>query len=353
MPVVRYGNRKVATEALAGVRKQAAATPTSEGVGLAQAQGEQAREVGQLGATVTALATQQFAESRKRAADVRLLNAERQMDDWERQLLHDPKTGAFHVVKGKDALGLTETVGGEYDQLTSVIEQSLNPRQRGAFRIAQHHRRGRLLKSLELYAGDEFERFETSETQAAIVGSQQLAIANTAIDATRIGVELERTEKMITTYADHKAVGPNVRQQMLVKARTEIHAGVITQLLARGDDADAQHYFDKFKDRIDQIDPHSRRAARRAQGSGPPATSGKRTGRRATRTRSRSTKWKMRRARGSAIRRPSRRPFTICANGKRASTPRGRTGRKPRLARSGKPWRPARRSTRFAACRNI
>ena len=122
MPLVQRSARTVQTDALPGVRKSAAETPTSTGAGLAEAQGQTARAVGRLGETVTAIGTQRIAEheaiARQQADELVQVAYSRQFDQFEQARLHDPQTGVFSTVKGQAALGLTETVVPEFDELS-------------------------------------------------------------------------------------------------------------------------------------------------------------------------------------------------------------------------------------------
>ena len=255
MPTVQtYGARKVASDSLPGARKSASETPTSLGVGLEHAKAQTAEVVGGIAGAVARLGAEQFTalevRARERANDLAQLTSDRQLDDWERLKVHDPEQGVFHTVKGKDAVGMPSTVLADFDKEADRIETGLNAEQRDAFRARRHIRRASLARSLESYSGEQLDAYETAETHAALIGSQQSAIANTVRDPLRISEELARTEAIVNNFADHDGAGPAVRALLLTKARTTIHAGVIDQQLAIGNDKDAQTYFDAVKQQI-------------------------------------------------------------------------------------------------------
>ena len=127
MPTVNaYGPRKVATEAIPGVRRTAAETPESEGAGFQQARAQALGQLGQVGSTVFGAARavwQQHQEIRlqeiKRADDIAVLNAENQLATWENTRIYGP-TGAL-TQQGKNAFGLPEQVATEYQHQAGEI----------------------------------------------------------------------------------------------------------------------------------------------------------------------------------------------------------------------------------------
>jgi len=255
MPIVpRYGDRKVQTQALPGVRKSAAETPTSTGAGLAEAQQNTGEALMQAGAGVARMATAKVAELHalevQKQDDFVHLAAGRQLNDFELAALHDPKTGAFHTVKGQAALGLDQVVGEKFDELADKLEAEMTPRQRAAFQPDRANRRASMMRSVTIYGADEIDKAETAETKASLKASEQTAIVNTSLDPSRIGEELQRTDAIITTFAANKGLGPAVRAQLVMESHTEIHAGVIAGKLAKGHDRDARYYFDGVKEQL-------------------------------------------------------------------------------------------------------
>ena len=255
MPTVQtYGPRKVESGALPGARKSAGETPTSLGVGLEAARAQTQQVIGGVAGAIARLGAERFVAEETRARDhansLAVLTSRRQLGDWVRLHVHDPEQGVFHTVKGKDAVGMASSVLAGFDQEANRIQAGLNPEQRDAFQPVLFEERDGLARGLDSYATVQTNAYEVAETHAALVGSQQTAIANIMLDPLRVLQELAATETIVNTFADHDGVGPAVRAFMLTDARTKIHAGVIEQQLAVGEDQAAQRYFEKFKDQL-------------------------------------------------------------------------------------------------------
>ncbi len=255
MPVVRRAERQVGIGALPGVRKTAAATPESEGAGVALARADTGRAMAGFGETVAQAGIGTLAEiqarERRRADDVRVMAADRQLGEFELARLHDPEHGVLNTVHGPDTLGLDQRITAEFDERAGKIEQTLQPgRQREAFVRVRDDRRARLRQTLTLYASRELRSYEETETQAALANAVQTSIASVALDPARIGVELGRVHLIATQYAVHRGLGPEARAVVTSKAATDLHEGVIRQLIAQGQDAKAAGYFEIVKPQI-------------------------------------------------------------------------------------------------------
>lgn len=252
MPVVRYGQRKVTTDPLAGVRKQSAETFESEGGGLARAQGETADQLGRLANTVAALSTQQVAEmqrkERDRADQVALLDAETQLGKWENKRLYDPQSGAFQV-KGKDAMPLPEEVGGEFDTVASALESTLNPRQREQFAPVKARRSQNLDANLRRHVFGEMQTYEAQTVAAAEENASESAVAN-ALDPRRVGEELKRGVDAIKQSAPRLGMSPDVLEKHVNDFTTKTHVGVIGRLLTNNQTRAAKIYFEETKGEI-------------------------------------------------------------------------------------------------------
>jgi hypothetical protein len=253
MPTVRYGQRKVDTAPLPGVRKTAAETPLSEGAGLEQARAQTAETVANLGGTAARIGVQAFdayqQQERQRADQIAVLNASNQLADFETQRLYDPDSGAL-TVKGKDAFDLPEKVRADFDQRADAIEQGLaTDTQRQAFQRLKADRWQSIDLTVRRHVFGEMDAYDQAEVANGVNNSIDLAIKN-ATDVRRVGVELNGAIDTLKSAAARRGVGPETLEAQIADVKTKVHAGVIDRLLENDNPAAARIYFDETKDQI-------------------------------------------------------------------------------------------------------
>ncbi len=250
MPVVtRYGERRVGTAPLPGVRKTAATTALAEGAGLEQARAETAQSLGRLGQIGAEVAGAMVARERQRADEVALLEAENRLSTWEQQRLYDPASGAL-TRKGKDALPLPEAVGAEFHALAGEIAAGLSTdRQRAAFARVRAQRGDSLQLTLRRHTFTEMQQYEATELKAYVENATQAAVAN-ALDPRRVGLERDRAVTAIRRHGARTGLGPEAIEAAASGAQSAIHVGVIDRLLASDQDRAAQIYFEETRGQI-------------------------------------------------------------------------------------------------------
>jgi len=255
MPVVRVEQTQQAAP-LPGARRQAAENDISAGVALADQRARTDLAAAGLGATVAGagiqLAREQRAameRERERADQIAVMNAGNVLSAWENQALYDPNTGAL-TVKGKDAFGLPEKVGDQFQQVASQVEASMQtPRQKEAFTRLKLERQQNLDLTLRRHVYGEMQRYEGQELQATVENARSAAIAN-AGDPRRVGLELGRAVDAIRTHAPRLGLGPEEVKQQVEATTSATHVGVIEQLLATDQTKMASVYFDETKSQI-------------------------------------------------------------------------------------------------------
>lgn len=257
MPTVQaYGNRKVATEAIPGVRRQSAETNASAGVDLANAQARTDEAAAGLGATAAGVGiaitrdvrTAQD-EERHRADQVAVFNAENQLAEWENKRLYDPQQGALGI-KGQAALALPEQVGGEFQDLAGKVADGLTtPRQKEAFARVSLQRQRNLDLTLRRHTYQEMQTFEGNVLQATVENARNEAIQN-ATDPRRVGMALDRAVTAIKASGPRLGLPPEQVQEQVDAATSATHVGVIGQLLATDQTKTASIYFDETKSQI-------------------------------------------------------------------------------------------------------
>lgn len=251
MPVVRYGQPRVATERLPGVRRTAAETALSRGAGLhlerARTSETIAGVAGSLANTGLSKMSEIAREEREKADQVALLEAENRLSEWEQKRLYDPETGALGV-KGKAAMSLPDDLRTEFDQLAGTIEQELaTDAQRLAFTQARTRRLSNLDLTIRRHVFREMEAHEAKEVGAAVINHLNDGIAN-ALDPRRVGVELQAGIDVIRAHP--MGAGPEELQQRIDDFTTKMHDGVITRLLANDQARSAQVYFEETREQI-------------------------------------------------------------------------------------------------------
>lgn len=261
MPTVRtYGTQKVDPTALPGVRRTAAETPTSTGVGLSEAQAGTARTIAGFGSEIANIGVNLYArheaenrrlalEEKRRADETAVLAAENTIAEWENKRLYDPQNGAL-AIKGKDAMPLPESVGAEFEQVAGDTAGSLTtPEQRAAFARIRANRALNLDVTLRRHVYGEMQHYEAGELKAFVDNASATAIAN-ANDPRRVGEELNKITVAIEKHAPRAGLGPEQVQETVAAAKTGVHAGVIDRLLATNQDRAARVYFDATKEQI-------------------------------------------------------------------------------------------------------
>jgi hypothetical protein len=253
MPTVRYGQRKVDTTPLPGVRKTAAETPLSTGAGLEQARAQTAGAIADLGGTAAQVGARAFdalqQQERQRADQVALLNADNQLAAFENQRLYDPASGAL-AVKGRDAFDLPEKVGADFEQTASGIEEGLaTDSQRQAFQRLKAQRWQSIDLTVRRHVFGEMQQYEAGELKSLINNAQSTAIAN-ALDPRRVGEELSRAVAAIRTHAPRLGLGPEQVDEQIAAVTSATHVGVIDRLLSLDQSKAASIYFDETKGQI-------------------------------------------------------------------------------------------------------
>jgi hypothetical protein len=271
MPVVRRGQRdNTNIVALPQARRTAAATAQSEGAGFELARGRRnaAREMrtattnaarGQFGDQVTGLGVALFAELQEReraAADqTALLKASNRLSDWRNQYLYDQERGAFRR-KGEAAMPLPEETRAEFDRVAGEIEAGLgSDAQRAAFAKLRSQEWQGIDLQVRRHVFGEMQEFRAGELKAFVANTTNAAIQASA-DPRLVQVELSKAVGAIRANAPALGVGPEAVEQQVAAVQSQVHVGVISNLLAEDKDQAATAYFEATREQIagDKLD---------------------------------------------------------------------------------------------------
>jgi hypothetical protein len=261
MPLVRaYGARQVTTGALPGVRKQAAETALSEGAGLEQARAQKDQAFGQgIGEPIARMGATLFRdmqEQERAASDATLkLKWDNAIADWRNKTLYDPNAGAF-TKKGEDALPLPEQIQEQYTKLTSDLgKDAKTPRQQAIFAQVTGQEWQRVDLEVRRHVFGQIQEFRQNELKANIANNVDDAIRSSD-DPRLVGISQSKAEDAITSNGPRLGLGKDEIAAQLRATRTDIHTGVIENLITKGKVQQARDYFDHTKDQIagDRLD---------------------------------------------------------------------------------------------------
>lgn len=104
----------------------------------------------------------------QRGNEVRMIEAQRALDEWETKSLFDPKDGAFSK-KGKDAFGTPESVQQSYSQFVEQYKGTLaNQDQIDAFDKMTVQRWGNIAPRVQTHVRQEMDTYSTGQAKAAV-----------------------------------------------------------------------------------------------------------------------------------------------------------------------------------------
>jgi hypothetical protein len=252
--VPRYQGLRVATQAIPGVRKQAAETPLSEGAGLDEAIAQKDEALGaDIGGPITRMGAALFEDTQKKARDAAdqtaILKASNALSDWKDQYIYDPNSGAL-TKHGEDAFPLPEQTADAFHQKANEIADTLtNDKQKQAFaRISSSEWQSTDLQ-VRQHVFKEIQGYQANELQATVKNAADDAVRN-AGNVPLIAQNLAKAESAITSMGPQLGIGPEQQKEQILAMRSGVHTGVISQLLATGQEQQAQAYFEETKDQI-------------------------------------------------------------------------------------------------------
>lgn len=272
MPQVRrYGARQGQTAALPGARisPEAGGTATAEGAGLAEQRGRTLQTLGRVGEEAAQLGVNLYArqqaevrreaeEARQRAIQLQVIEGENQLATWERDRVHDPRSGAL-TVKGKEAMPLPEIIDAEFEKVAGETAKTMaTPEARLAFERVIAQRRQALGLAIRRHVDREIQTYTANEVKARVDNGIDLAIragttpdAQGRLDLRAAAVELRAAENAFKAQAPALGLGPEQVDEQLATIRTRVHEGIVNQLVAQGNMQAARAYFEEAGGAID------------------------------------------------------------------------------------------------------
>lgn len=188
-------------------------------------------------------------EEKKRADQIKVLDADEQSSKLETRLMLDPETGALNT-RGENSFGVIDRVSKEYEDGIKQIEAGLtNDDQRFAFRRMTVPRRTSIDRRLQVHVARETQSYDSTVTENYIKSETDAAIASFD-DPERVGAALSRQRAVYQDHAERNGLPKEWVEQKTLEGSSRVHSGIISKLLAHGQDLVAQKYYKNNKDTI-------------------------------------------------------------------------------------------------------
>lgn len=229
MPVVPRLNPQVSPQGLPTVRSNLQVSPDDFGAGFARA-----------GAAVA-----QVAQREQQKADEALAyEIDNELSTLGNDILFNEQTGALKT-KGRNAMGLPDTVGPDFDTRASEIgKKATTPRAKLVFERLKQQRREQVLGSVQRHVLNEGEAYRKEQFTAGAAS----AINNAGLyyaDPARMAAERAKGEEAVRSLMEGQS--PEAVEAGLSGYRSKFHAGVLDRMLANKDYRSARAYFGEVK----------------------------------------------------------------------------------------------------------
>ena len=179
-------------------------------------------------------------------------------NDFRRQLLEleTEKDEWLSQQKGENVFGAKAKLDKDIDARVQKIKEGLkNDRQRmlaeeiGAdWRVGVNRKAGH-------YIAAEMDRHYDSADEKLLEASSRAAQKSASVgEFDRVQREWDDQEKVISGYAERKGLDATQRKSFLDSRKSNFHSGIALQLIADGNDSNAQKYLDANKNEFDADD---------------------------------------------------------------------------------------------------
>lgn len=186
--------------------------------------------------------------AKKNADDVALLNADKQMADFENNFMYG-ENGAIQK-SGNDAFGLKINLDDEFKKKYDDIYGSLSGNdQKMAFERRAQIRKQSLDTSVMRHVSHEIDKFQDQSTKDFIAVEQEAAYKNIH-NPERVAMSFDLQKQEILKFADRKGLSPESTKMILDDTVGRTHSGIIAKLIQNGQDIEAENYYRNVRDEI-------------------------------------------------------------------------------------------------------
>lgn len=244
MPTVpRYNQPTVETTARPNIQRSGE-LPLDAFGGGASAKGvtDAVGKIGQVGMEIAAQQLKYEAEERRKADEVRVLNA-----DYQTALKQSAREQQLTQYKGDKAAEAPTKILPDWEKDVSDIRSSLsNDNQKLAYDQRVMARNLRLNEMLNRHVSTELQKFDEETTEAFVINEQADAARN-AYEPGLIKTALERQVGIIKMHANRISEPPQVTDKKIRLAVQQTALGVIDQVIADGEWDVAETYLKDYK----------------------------------------------------------------------------------------------------------
>jgi len=245
MPQVPVSNEQ-------GITRQQAAPNARLNVQTSEASfggGAAVEAVGRAGAGLAQQAFQIAKEERQKADDVATQEAYTKTVKLRNDLMYDPKNGAMNR-KGKDAFGVGQEYGQQFNKGADQIESSLaTDEQRAMYQKIRQQELRDLDGNLTRHTFQQAQEYDQETTISGIKTTQEDAVMNYQ-DPGKVDQALKIQNALIDSHGARAGQAPEVISQRKAEAASKTYEAVIQRMLANGQDLAASEYYNKIKGSI-------------------------------------------------------------------------------------------------------
>ena len=183
-----------------------------------------------------------------------------QLSDKVNDLLSNPDTGLLNR-KGKDSLTVPQDFQKGYEQAAGDVMNGMsNLSQRSAFAAMAASERRYSQMRIDTHIASEMQQFQDQTYKAAIMNAQNRAITSNG-DPDVVSGALGQIGALVRAQSHAQGWSEDTTQYMLAQAQSDVHEGVIQNMLTAGNAKQAQSYYDAVKGDISGSEQNKIQAA--------------------------------------------------------------------------------------------
>lgn len=180
-------------------------------------------------------------KERDNANRAAILEAEKQLTDWQHNTLFNPQTGVY-TRKGKNALDVTNTTLTQFEEAQSKIASTLaSEEQRAMFSQIAAQRRESISRELNRYEYGERQGYYDDVDRGQLETAMQGAALHYN-NPEKVAFYQRSAQEVLKAQAERKGLPPEMQQAMLLKANSGMSSAVISRMVD-DDPYKAKSYF--------------------------------------------------------------------------------------------------------------
>jgi hypothetical protein len=192
----------------------------------------------------------QVEEHQQKADETAFIGADAQLTQLSNSLLYDPKTGALSR-RGLDAQAIHDPTIEAWQKGVSQIEMGLQPHQRESFKNRVDARAGEFDRVIMEHVRREMNT-ATADAASANLDAERTAVLHNYADPLRISAGIAHQKAILTVAGDNLGWSPELTQQKIAEAVSQIHSDVLSRMIASGNDLSASKYFQAH---VNELEP--------------------------------------------------------------------------------------------------